>query len=266
MLTRFKAAQALRLLSNAERDRARKFHFLRDGKLSVGSALLKRLYVHRATGEDWKTTQFAREGDTKHGKPCHKPVDGKSPIIDFNVTHQAGLVGLVGCAAAHARLGVDVVCVDERRGLQIIKREGLEKFIDMHDEVFSEADMQRMRAADADEAERLRRFFAYWALKEAYIKMVGEGLLAKWLKHVEFRNVTCPSTATQALDPFGGTVRDIEIWRNGKKVVGVDLILQAFESNYMIATAIERKRPHLTLTPTFVMLDPERDIYAVAEA
>jgi len=193
-------------------------------------------------------------------------VDGTSSIIEFNVTHQAGLVGLIGCAAARARLGIDVVCVDERRELQMVKREGLEKFIDMHEEVFSEADMQSMRVKDASDAERLRRFFAYWALKEAYIKLVGEGLLAKWLKHVEFRNVTCPSPATQALDPFGDTVRDIEIWRDGKKVIGVDLILQAFESNYMIATAIERKRPDFTLTPRFVLLDPEKDIYAAAMA
>jgi len=29
--------------------------------------------------------------------------------------------------------------------------------------------MQRMRVKDARDAERLRRFFAYWALKEVYL-------------------------------------------------------------------------------------------------
>ena len=39
---------------------------------------------------------------------------------------------------------------------------------------------------------KLRRFYAYWGLKEAYIKMVGEGLLASWLRELEFLGVHAP--------------------------------------------------------------------------
>ncbi|KIX96472.1 uncharacterized protein Z520_07738 [Fonsecaea multimorphosa CBS 102226] len=39
---------------------------------------------------------------------------------------------------------------------------------------------------------KLRRFYAYWSLKEAYIKMVGEGLLASWLRELEFLDVHAP--------------------------------------------------------------------------
>ncbi|KAK4913981.1 hypothetical protein LTR66_017180, partial [Elasticomyces elasticus] len=36
---------------------------------------------------------------------------------------------------------------------------------------------------------RMRKFYTSWALKEAYIKMVGEGLLAPWLRELEFEGV-----------------------------------------------------------------------------
>ncbi len=39
---------------------------------------------------------------------------------------------------------------------------------------------------------KLRRFYTYWSLKEAYIKMVGEGLLASWLLELEFEDVVAP--------------------------------------------------------------------------
>lgn len=265
LLMKHQAPEALRLLNDSECAKARKFHFLRDAKLSVGSALLKRLFIRSTLNEPWNSIHFTREGDPVHGKPCQKTTNGQPPLVDFNVTHQAGLVALVGCMASQARVGIDIVCVDERRESQMIKREGLEKFVDMHEEVFSDADMSNMKNNDLNDGERLRRFFAYWALKEAYIKLVGEGLLAQWLKYVEFRNVRYPRPATGPR-AFGETMSNIEVWRNGRKVDDVELSLQAFEDKYMVAVAVQKIQPLSSINPEFVLLDVEEDIYTAAKS
>jgi 4'-phosphopantetheinyl transferase len=90
--------------------------------MSLGSALLKRLFVHQTLDVPWKDIKFGRKRDPKHGKPCAllaPTTPHPSPLpapIEFNVSHQAGLVALVGCKAdiLDAELGVDIVCVNER--------------------------------------------------------------------------------------------------------------------------------------------------------
>lgn len=44
---------------------------------------------------------------------------------------------------------------------------------------------------------KLRRFYTFFALKEAYIKMTGEALLAGWIRELEFRNVRAPDEASE---------------------------------------------------------------------
>lgn len=240
------ASVALAALSSEEQAKALKFYFLRDAKLAMASSLLKRACISRTLSIPWNDVQFTRTGDPVHGKPAHAPATGDSPV-DFNVSHQAGLVMLAACAAEDARVGVDIVCVNERgRALAQVRQLGFEGFVDMHADVFSMQDLRAMKAPTGDLNIRLRRFFAFWSLKEAYVKLVGEGLLADWLKDVEFRNVRVPFPADGARDGshiWGETIRGIEVWIREEKVPHVELVLQAFENEYMIGTAIERLRP-----------------------
>jgi 4'-phosphopantetheinyl transferase len=83
---------------------------------------------------------------------------------------------------------------------------------------------------------KLRRFYAYWSLKEAYIKMVGEGLLASWLKELEFLDVVAPpcpaSTGTKSYDGHGRSQE-----RNGSSY------LPAMTSGNVPADTLEHRHP-----------------------
>lgn len=118
----------------------RKYH-VADAKMSLASALLKRLFVHTTLGIPWKHITFGRKRNPKHGKPCAllpPPLHGPAPC-EFNVSHQAGLVALVGCKTEEldAELGVDIVCVNERNEGKMIDDEGFEAWVDMYSEIFS---------------------------------------------------------------------------------------------------------------------------------
>jgi 4'-phosphopantetheinyl transferase len=116
--------------------------------MSLGSALIKRLFVHNSLGIPWKDITFGRKRDPKHGKPCAllppsaTSANPSTPIpapIEFNVSHQAGLVALVGCKtdSLDAELGVDIVCVNERNDYRTIDEEGFDSWIDIYSEIFS---------------------------------------------------------------------------------------------------------------------------------
>jgi hypothetical protein len=141
---------------------------------------------------------------------------------------------------------------------------------------------------------KLRQFYTFFCLKEAYIKLVGEGLMAPWIKECEFRNVHPPIAGTVArcstMGSWGGKTtggraaiqsvkakqskvpiipeeEEIEIWLHGEEVHDVITEVQAFEENFMIATMI---RPATALgskaefPPWEKILNLERDILAVA--
>lgn len=261
-----KASEAWPLLSIEEQIKASRYHFLRDAKMSVASSLMKRHFVSTVANVPWNDITFSRLGDAVHGKPSYAPSVGAKPALDFNVSHQAGLVALAGCSTPGVLLGVDIVCVDERNNSRMIEKEGFDAWVDMHAEVFSDEDVTHMKepaavgARETSEA-KLRRFFAFWALKEAYVKLEGEALLAPWLKDVEFRNVRCPEPTKAGLNTqaaiLGDIVTDIEVWFRREKVSDVNMTLQAFEHNYMIASAIKGPSRALSQLPSYKVLHIE---------
>jgi len=112
-------------------------------------------------------------------------------------------------------------------------------------------------------------------LKEAYIKMTGEALLANWLRDLEFRNVRPPSpsraTDNGGAGAWGETVKGFEIYRRGERVQGVKVELQAFEEGYMIATSVsvlQYQSVNANIAgkqfENFEQLDLERDVYPAA--
>ncbi|KAH4001585.1 hypothetical protein HBI81_029470 [Parastagonospora nodorum] len=345
------AREALQLVSPEERENiTRKFH-IADARMSLGSALLKRLFVHKSLGIPWKDITFGRKRDPKHGKPCAllppSPSNPSTPIpapLEFNISHQAGLVVLVGCKTADldAELGVDIVCVNERNEYRTIDSEGFDAWIDIYSEIFSDEESWDMKyncdafpllngkivtpailqahrhdrctrrnqtlkvKLDGEDVTfdselvidaKLRRFFTFWCYKEAYIKLDGEALLAKWIPRLEFRNVRAPKQGTVARCSTHGTwgerVCDAEVWftkaAGSGGPAGVDALnmrsgesrrlddtrveIQAFEENFMIGVAAKMRSSTIEgggrlpeVLTKFEGLDLEADVMGVARA
>ncbi|KAI7209211.1 putative phosphopantetheinyl transferase [Hortaea werneckii] len=163
------AAQALSLISLPEQNSCTTKMFVSDARMSLASALLKRLFITKTLGIPWKDVKLARKGNEKHGKPCAvdesgRPIDG----IDFNVSHQNGLVALIGWDGrkqhrydpnGHIQgllspgmkqddvmVGVDIVCVNERDSAHTtIDMEGFDGWVDIYDSVFSEEERWSMK-------------------------------------------------------------------------------------------------------------------------
>uniref|UniRef100_L2GDN4 holo-[acyl-carrier-protein] synthase n=1 Tax=Colletotrichum fructicola (strain Nara gc5) TaxID=1213859 RepID=L2GDN4_COLFN len=158
------ASRALALLSADERKAVLKYYHVRDAKLSLGSHLLKRYAI---TG---LVALFAVHGyDAANG-----PVD----------------------------VGVDIVCTSERRSRDhsMLRSEGWPRFVDVHADVLSPAEASFLKwqvlsaippglkpGASAEDSMdfKLRCFYALWCLREAYVKMTGEALLAEWLRELQ---------------------------------------------------------------------------------
>jgi len=145
------------LLAPSERDRHERFRFERDRLLFLATRALVRTVLSRyaaVSPADW------RFGTGDHGKPhITAPV---SPTIHFNLANAPGLVVCV-VSVAHELLGVDVERID--RNLEAVE---------LAERYFSASEAGRIR--ELPTYEQTERFFAYWTLKESYIKARGLGL------------------------------------------------------------------------------------------
>ncbi|KAI9861733.1 MAG: hypothetical protein M1813_005082 [Trichoglossum hirsutum] len=301
------ASFPLGCLKADERQAVGRYYRVKDKKMSLGSYLLKYLVVARACHVPWPDIQIVG-GEYK--KPCYRPRDANSPGVEFNISHQAGLVAVVAHPGTSIRVGVDIVCVNERNDLARIDENGFDAWVDTYVEMFSDRELNDIKYSintiqleDGTEISgsqlgdlarscsryepmcvslasgekkrfssgvvveaKLRRFYAFWSLKEAYIKMSGEALLAEWLRDLEFRNVRAPkpNLAQEAVsgNRFGETARDVEVLFRGEVVNDVSMELQAFEEQYMIVTATSPTTPdRRDAFPGFEMVDLEKDVY-----
>jgi len=287
--------------------------------MSLASSLLKRLAITKFCGVPWSEAVVSRDANRK---PCYIPAMPGSKAIEFNVSHQAGLVVFVACLCAQGEigLGTDIVCVDERDDYARIEKEGFFSWVDMHSDVFAPSETQALKMdatqlvlplpedlqiagyardaiarcqyrsqrvswkdaagevqeidADAVIETKLRRFYALWCLREAYVKMTGEALLADWLKELEFRRFKTPSASgveggsTNIKLELGEVVADFEIYFKGKRVKDVAMELRAFGRDYMVASAARSRESDLSklVFGGFLELELERDIYAITGA
>ena len=290
-----------------------------DRLMSLGSALLKYVFIHKYARVPWKDIQVSKT-PKPHCRPYWSPPPGWKGEggIEFNVTHQNGLVAIVGCLTPTAqspnysspltkdqehqtgtnfqvRLGVDMACTQEegRTPSDITTQDKLDEWVDIFAEMFSEASRKDMKSASLPHAEpgvniihrRFRSFYAHWALKEAFIKMVGEGLLADWLADLEFGNVHAPDPVTEHDHPCDGfswalrdqeevkwtppakTVKNISATLYGKKVDDVRMQLVAYEQDFLFATAIKGifEPGEGDEAGRWIKLDIEKDIRPCAE-
>ncbi|KAI5860627.1 4'-phosphopantetheinyl transferase [Durotheca rogersii] len=257
------ASQALALLSREERDAVLRYYFVADAKMSLVSALLKHWVVSRYAGVPWRATQLTRDANKKPIFVLGSEGSNKQPVA-FNVSHQAGLVALVAVAGyadgeGVVDVGVDIVCTSERRARdhKIIASQGWPNFVDMHSDVFGRSEAGYLKRQQQDRAgpredELLRQFYTLWCLREAYVKMTGEALLAPWLKDLEFRGFRAPEPGegfVQRPDGFddGGSdelVASLEVIREHnvvfkeEKVEDANICLRSLGPDYMTCTAV----------------------------
>ena len=203
-------------------------------------------------GIPWDSISITRD---KRTKPVFILPDGSEPLI-FNVTHQAGLVALIGVKnppEPRARddaeesnsgfaIGIDIVAPLERRARDhdMINGEGWSHFVDVHDEVFSPGETAALKAMEEDKDTKLAYFYALWCLREAYVKMTGEALLASWLKVLDIRGFAPPGRDPLCVDGKlrGADEMSFEMFMKGKKVEDVEMILRPLLEEYMICASV----------------------------
>ncbi|MEC5291419.1 4'-phosphopantetheinyl transferase superfamily protein [Aurantimonas sp. C2-6-R+9] len=144
------------LLDAGERQRFERYRV--DGareEFLVGKALVRAtLSRYRPVAPDaWRFTA------NRHGRP--DIAGGDDDGLTFNLSHTRGLAALA--VARHCDLGVDVETVGRDSAVR-----------DLAGRYFSPAEATYVRAADGPDLRE--RFFAFWTLKEAYIKARGMGL------------------------------------------------------------------------------------------
>jgi 4'-phosphopantetheinyl transferase len=146
------------LMTPDERKRYGSFHFERDRRLFLATRALVRTVLSNYAAvapADWR---FAAG---EHGKPrISSPA--VIPRIHFNLANTSGLV-VCAVSVAHERVGVDAERID--RGVDTVG---------LADCYFSPSEVRAIRALPT--SEQPQRFFAYWTLKESYIKARGLGL------------------------------------------------------------------------------------------
>ncbi|MCG8618114.1 MAG: 4'-phosphopantetheinyl transferase superfamily protein [Desulfobacterales bacterium] len=155
-------AQYRSVLSEDERQKADRFRFEKDRKLSVTARALVRYILSECTGNPPESFSFR---ENRFGKPSlvgnPSPVDGTIlPDLRFNLSHSKGMVV---CALALGRdVGVDVESMERTVELSIARR------------FFSRAEAEFLEGCP--EKDKTACFFDIWTLKEAFIKARGMGL------------------------------------------------------------------------------------------
>jgi 4'-phosphopantetheinyl transferase len=231
---------------------------------------------------------------------CKTPDKDSSsqPDLHFNALH-SGTLPYSSNSVAKPRLGVDITCTSEshRGPKQMTTSAEFAQWVDIFTDMFSAReryDMQHAPTTTTTDTEiepptekaatlaKLRRFYTYWSLKEAYIKMVGEGLLASWLRELEFSSVVPPplpaptptSDRQPPEDSWGPTIHTateanpagFQISVRRQSVKDVSMSLTAYGPTFIIATATKGMSASPSdSVPEWRQIDIEQDIRLCAE-
>ncbi len=145
------------LLDDAERARAARFHFERDRRVFTAAHALLRATLSdfaEVAPRDWRFSIGEK------GKPEAILRAGDAPLR-ANISHTRGLAAVA--LTLDRPVGVDV---------EWVKRDSAT--LEIAERFFAPDECAQLFARPADQAEDT--FFAFWTLKEAYIKAVGLGL------------------------------------------------------------------------------------------
>jgi 4'-phosphopantetheinyl transferase len=146
-----------RTLSADERERAERFHFLRDRSRFVAGRGLLRILLGRYLQMPPDQLRF---GYNSYGKPF---LTNEDTFVLFNLSHSGALA--LYAVTCGREIGIDVECVGEDVDIAGLGAR-----------FFSSSEIAALDSLPADQKQRA--FFACWTRKEAYIKARGEGLSA----------------------------------------------------------------------------------------
>ena len=145
------------LLTPEEEARRRRYLFEHSRRQHLLARVLVRSALSRYAAVDPRAWRFEANA---HGRP-HIAAPALAAPLEFNLSHTEGLIAcLVGRSA---EIGVDVEYTPRKSAYAQVARR-----------FFSASEAAALRALP-EEAKR-ERFFAYWTLKESYIKARGLGL------------------------------------------------------------------------------------------
>jgi 4'-phosphopantetheinyl transferase len=145
------------MLDETERAQAGRFQFERDRNSYVAAHALTRIMLSAHAPHPPWAWRFSIGG---HGRPEIIRLPGIPPLR-FNLSHTRGLVA--AAVTLDNDVGIDVEVVDATR-----------LTMNLASHYFSASEMDYLRRVPVDQ--RPEAMFAFWTLKEAYIKAVGLGL------------------------------------------------------------------------------------------
>ncbi|KAH0613079.1 uncharacterized protein H6S33_009459 [Morchella sextelata] len=235
--------EALNLLPAPIRPSVTKFYFPADRKLALGSQLLQRFVVSRVysngrpsadipTLSSISITRDAESGRPSYHNPAELLEKGNGLVLrDYNVSHHnpksnsdstpclvilVARVTVATLSSPPLRVGVDLVPTIHNRG-NTSAADFLETFRDS--DVFTKNEIRAIYSPPL-EGDRVKMMYLHWALKEAYCKAVGTGLVTNLLaidfRHVELDKVEQGERDTQVKVFVDGTQRDEWMLEIGK--------------------------------------------------
>jgi 4'-phosphopantetheinyl transferase len=174
------------ILSDDERLQNQSFRFQEHRHAHLLTRAFLRTLLSRYADVKPSEWQFVR---SPYGKPEIAGPPG-APVANFSLSHTAGLI--VCAISAESRMGIDAENVEQR---SVDQMEIAEKY-------FSRTEYQSLQGLSG--AERHRRFFEYWTLKESYVKARGLGMsldLAGFAFEIEDRGIRISFVAPSTDDP-----------------------------------------------------------------
>jgi 4'-phosphopantetheinyl transferase len=246
---------ALNRLPQDEKAKVLRFHFTSDAKMALASCLLKRKAITQICEVPWHEANVTLDHNKK---PYFVPGgENTGKTIALNVSHHGGLVAVAACPGSATKLGIDIVSMSQAN-ITTVARQGFETWVRTFEAVFSDRELNDIvnfvppESSDpqAEIATKLRHFYLHWAMKEAYVKMTGEGLVARWVKDLEFLNVRTPKHANELNleSEYGEAICDVEIYLYSKRVYDVKLEVQAFRDGFLVVAASDRSINFLPYT------------------
>ncbi|RKF55214.1 4'-phosphopantetheinyl transferase NpgA [Erysiphe neolycopersici] len=140
------ASRALNLLSGKEQESVLRYYHVKDAKMSLASFLLKHLVITKYMSIPWTKSLISID---RYGKP-YLILDDSQPLhLDFNVSHQAGVVILFAAITNRigVKVGTDIVCVNERRqeDYKHIDTYGFFNWLSIFEEVLADLELSSLR-------------------------------------------------------------------------------------------------------------------------
>ena len=153
----------------------------------VGRSLLRRLlggYLRLPASD----LSFSYNGQ---GKP--QLAQAQRENLSFNLAHSGGLA--IYAFARGAAVGIDLEAIDPARQIAGVAQR-----------FFTPTEWQAMAQLDADA--QIEAFYRIWTQKEAYVKALGDGLLAQ----IDQFDVAVGSNTKLGLQNHRGDARQVERW------------------------------------------------------